>query len=89
MRLFSLQLINFLRKYSLDGVVIDFEFPNFKYSFSKPHTKTGFTYLLETMMNAFNEELAISNGTKLFLSAAVAARIDWIEDFYEASKIIK
>jgi GH18 family chitinase len=89
MRLFSLQLINFLRKYSLDGAVIDFEFPNFKYSFSKSHTKVGFTYLLETIINAFNEESTIFNSKKLLLSAAVAARVDWIEDFYESSKIIK
>lgn len=48
---FSINLVKYLRKYDFDGVLIDYEFPNMPSRGSLPHTKHGFTLLLQVIFN--------------------------------------
>ena len=89
MNLFSLNLVKFLRKHDFDGVLIDYEFPNMKTRGSMPYTRHGFSLLLKTIRSHFDEDALISGKEKLILSSVAAARLDWIDSFYETDVIVK
>lgn len=50
MNLFSKNLVKYLRKQNFDGVLIDYEFPNMASRGSLPHTKHGFSLLLQVIL---------------------------------------
>lgn len=55
---FARSAIEFLEEYNLDGVDLDWEFPNFPTSvllFSKEHERTGLTKIIKTLRSAFVE----------------------------------
>lgn len=52
---FSKNLINFLRKFNFDGVLLDYEFPNMLNRGSPPHTKQGFSLLVKVKIQNFKK----------------------------------
>lgn len=85
---FTKSLIPFIRKYDLDGLDIDWEFPGFP---PNPPTQTAnFTMLLQEIHDAFNSEALHSSQTRLQLSLAVGAAptVIWTYDIPKLHSIV-
>ncbi len=55
----------------------------------QPHTKPGFSNLLRTMKERFETEAVSMGKPQLLLMALLAARLDWIDNFYETNSVVK
>ncbi|CAF0873266.1 unnamed protein product [Brachionus calyciflorus] len=84
---FSNNLVAYLRKFNFDGVLLDYEFPGMV-NRAPLFTKEGFSLLIRKLKRKFKEESIISEKTELILMSTMAARVDWINKFYEIDKII-
>ncbi|XP_055090053.1 chitotriosidase-1 isoform X2 [Symphalangus syndactylus] len=77
--------IRFLRKYSFDGLDLDWEYPGSRGS--PAVDKERFTALVQDLANAFQQEAQTSGKERLLLSAAVPAGRTYVDAGYEVDKI--
>ncbi|CAG2102373.1 unnamed protein product [Medioppia subpectinata] len=84
---FADSALQIVRKYSLDGIDIDWEFP--AWGTAHHNDKHTFTLLLKEMRETFDSYSRQSMGKEILLSAAVAAQYTIIERAYSAPQLIK
>lgn len=81
---YAASVVETLRKHNLDGLDIDWEFPN-----AIRNGKLYFTRLLQRLCAAFEEEARISGKERLILSAAVAPQSLLMNGSYDIPEIAK
>lgn len=82
-------VIAFLRRYNLDGLDVDWEYPGDLQRGSEPADRMRYTRLLQLMRAGFGEEAEETGRDRLLLTAAVAAEIALARQYYQIPQIAR
>lgn len=87
MKIWSQNVIRYLRRYGFDGLDMDWEFPAVRGS--PPRHKHDFTTMMKILQDAFKLESQQTGREKLILTLATASGSYYISRAYETTEIVK
>ncbi|KAK7112967.1 hypothetical protein V1264_012337 [Littorina saxatilis] len=79
--------IAYLRRFNLDGLDVDWEYPGDTQRDSEAADRIRFTRLLQLLRSGFEEEAEQTGNDRLLLSSAVIAEIDLSRQYYQIPQI--
>lgn len=81
-------VIKFLRQNHFDGLDLDWEYPSFRDG-GKPRDRDNYAQLVQELRQEFDRESDKTGRTRLLLTMAVPAGIEYINKGYDVPKLTK
>lgn len=81
-------VIKFLRQNHFDGLDLDWEYPSFRDG-GKPRDRDNYAHLVQELREEFNKESEKTGRSRLLLTMAVPAGIEYINKGYDIPKLTK
>ncbi|XP_027843401.2 LOW QUALITY PROTEIN: mucin-5AC [Aphis gossypii] len=85
---FVKNVVKFLRQNNFDGLDLDWEYPAYRDG-SKPSDKENYASLVKELREEFNKESSKTGRTRLLLTMAVPAGIEYIDKGYDVPELNK